>query len=76
MLKRIKRVVGYAAHARFLAECDFTNERIPRQVDIPSPYSSGPDHTVLVWKGKRVIDVETAHRRYDVFLAPSLPGSE
>ena len=70
-MDRIKRIGSYAGHARFLAEVGFNVGRIPRQLDIPSPYAGGPDHVVHEWKGKKIIIVETAHKRYDVFFVPS-----
>lgn len=75
MLTRIKRIVGYQAYARFLAECDDTNRGyLPRQADIPSPYRYSPCESILGWRSPRgyrsVIVKETGHRRYDVFEVP------
>ena len=66
--RRVKVLSGYAAHARFLAELD--DELIgyvPHQ--IPSPHRYNPVHAVNRWRGrgKHVIVVETAHRRYEVY---------
>ena len=70
-MKRIKVIKGYAAHARALAEVDETPVgEIPRQKDIPSPYAYSPSHLVRNWNGKSIIEVETAHRRYEWFEVP------
>lgn len=72
-LNRIKVITGYAAHARFLAECEDEEflihpvGTIPRQSQIPSPYRYSPTHDVLGWNGRKVVIVETRHRRYEVF---------
>lgn len=70
-MERIKRITSHAGHARFLAEVDFGVGRIPRQQDIPSPYASGPEHTVHRWKMNYVFVVETKHKQYDVFGVPA-----
>lgn len=68
--KRLRVLSGYAAHARFNAECslDFIGE-IPREFQIPSPYAYSPVHVVSTWipRNVPVIVVETKHRRYEVF---------
>jgi hypothetical protein len=73
MLKRIKRVRGYAAHSRYLAELAETpSGYIPMQHDIKTPFAYSPSWTV--WRhcptGRLVIVCETAHRQYDVFEVP------
>ena len=69
-MDRIKRINSYAGHARFLAEVNFGIGKIPRQCDIPSPYAGGPDHIVHEWRGRKIIIVETGHKKYDVFSVP------
>jgi len=71
MLRRLKRLTSHAGQARFLAACDDTPYEIARRRDIPSPYASAPTHLVYRHEGRYVILVETAHRRYDVFLVPA-----
>ena len=71
-MERIKRIISYSGHARFMANLDrFGIGTIPKQKEIPSPYSYSSDHQVHVWKMKRIIIVETAHKQYDVFLVPA-----
>ena len=71
-MNRIKRISSHTGYARWLAETSKKPiGRIARQADIPSPYSYSPDHAVYLWNGKRVISVETAHKRYDVFELPA-----
>jgi hypothetical protein len=70
MLKRIKRITSHVGVARFYAEALMTGV-IPRQADIPSPYSYSPTWNVFEWKGKNVIVRETAHKQYDVFEVPA-----
>lgn len=70
LMKRLLRITGYAARARYGAEIseDFIGW-IPRQIG--SPYSSGPSHGVHTdQKRGSVIIVETKHRCYDVFAVP------
>lgn len=70
-LTRIKRITSHSGHARFLAEtADEPVGYIPRQ-DIPSPYHSSPTHLVHDWNERRVVVVETSHRRFDVFEVPA-----
>jgi hypothetical protein len=72
MLDRIKRINSHVGYGRYLAACDDTPFVIARQTDIPSPYASGPDHTVYAYQSiQHVIIVETAHKQYDVFAVPS-----
>jgi len=69
MLNRLLRVTGYSALARYRATLLRDGNPIgfiPRMVG--SPYSSGPSHCVFLDpKRGRVIIVETAHRRYDIY---------
>jgi len=66
--RRVAVLPGYTAHARFAAGLlgDVAGY-IPREV--PTPYASGPTHTVWTRAadGLRVIIAETRHRRYEVF---------
>lgn len=72
MLKRLKRIRSHTGHAHFIAECDADAVgKIPRQVDIPSPYAYSPDwhvwfHEIL----GSVVIIETSHRCFDVFEVP------
>ena len=70
MLKRVKVITGYTANGRFFRETGKHLGYIPRQTDIPSPYAYSPSHIVCEWRGKAVIQVETLHRRYEVFEVP------
>lgn len=66
MFKRIRVLNGYAAHARFCGECesDFAGH-IPAFTQ--GAYSYSPSMAVRTWGTKRVVIVETRHRRYEVF---------
>lgn len=66
---QVKTIRGYAALARFIAECaEDAIGYIPKQVAIPSPYRYSPVHEVLAHDVHgRVFYVETAHRVYTVF---------
>lgn len=70
MLDRIKRITSHIGKGRFLDECDDTPFDIPRQPDIPSPYAYSPTWTVYAYHGRHCVIVETAHKRYDVFVVP------
>lgn len=70
-MKRLKVISGYTQDARFWEETGEHLGYIPRQHDIPSPYSYSPTEDVFVWKGRAVIHKETKHRRYEVFEIPS-----
>ena len=66
-MKRIKVISSDTGLARWYNELDIKPlGEIPRQ-DIPSPYFYSPTHEVYAWKGKRVINVETAHTRFEIF---------
>jgi len=67
-LRKIKTIIGYTADARFYAEAsDEIVGFVKRRSEIPSPYRYSPTHEVLLFKGLKVIHVETAHRRYEIF---------
>jgi hypothetical protein len=84
-LTRVRVITGYAPLARFLATLDGAEIGpdyvgtilgvIPRQPQIRSPYAYSPDHTVYGLHGQPVIQIETAHRRYEIFRVegPILP---
>lgn len=66
-MKRVKVIVGYAANARFYAEASDVVGYIPKHPEIPSPYCYSPAHAVYGYRGRKVIHVETKHRRYELF---------
>lgn len=68
--KRVKRLTSHTGHAQFLAETTDVGF-IARVREIPSPYRSSPTHSVMDWKGRKVILVETNHRRFDIFEVPN-----
>ena len=69
--KRVKTITGYAPHARFLAEVDEEPlGEIPKPPEIPSPYAFSRSSLVWNWQGKRVIEFETRHRRYEFYEVP------
>lgn len=75
----IKTIRSHVGFARFLAQLDQDSEglplvirRIPRPKNIPSPYRHEPDWPVYRYRDQEVIVSETAHRKYQVFLASSL----
>lgn len=68
---RIKRITSHVGFSRYLDTVENTDLEIPRQADIPSPYAYSPTHTVYRDEQDRFIfAVETAHKRYDIFLVP------
>jgi hypothetical protein len=69
-MKRIKTITGYSANARFWAEVGKVIGFIPRVKDIESPYSYSPTEIVYDYQGKPIIQKETKHRRYEVFVVP------
>ncbi len=72
MLKRIKRLSGYQAMARFHREIDNLNiGYIARQLDISDPFRYSPAWGVMRWHGRNVTVVETKHRKFDVFEVPA-----
>jgi hypothetical protein len=68
-IKRVKRVVGYAAHARINYE--LRDAGYIRRMPIREPYAYSPTHRVYEYKGKHVIVCETSHRTYDLFQVPT-----
>ncbi len=71
MFSKIKRITSHVGVSRYLSGCRETSRRIPRIPEIPSPYAYSPEHVLYVdSKGRDVFVVETAHKRYDVFLSP------
>jgi hypothetical protein len=74
MLKKIKTLSSYAAHARFLNECtsDASGElkvvgEVAQSVVPKTPYAFSLTKTVYEWQGKPIVVLETSHRRYEVF---------
>lgn len=66
-MERLKVITSYAANTRWFEEtAEEPLGEIPRQ-DISSPYMYSPSHTVYSWEGKAVINVETSHRRYEIY---------
>ncbi len=69
--KRIKRITSHVGLSRYLSYVTNTDQEIPRIKEIPSPYVYSNVHIVyLDEQGRKVFVVETAHKQYDVFLAP------
>jgi hypothetical protein len=70
-LHRMKIITSHTGKARYLAECEEEPIGfIDRREDIPSPYAYSPAWTVWRHGGLPVVIVETAHKRYEVFLVP------
>jgi hypothetical protein len=68
---RIKRITSHAGLFRFLGTLRPMSLMIPRISTIPSPYAYSPTHVVHADVDDRLVFVvETAHKRYDVFLVP------
>lgn len=68
MPTRIKVLPSHAAHARYLAEGEWSAEpvgTIPHQ--IPTPYSYSQTHLVWLRDGIQVFTAETRHRRFEVY---------
>lgn len=71
--KRILRIKSHAGHARYLATLEDTDREIARIPEIPSPYAYSPTHVLYQDQlGRDVFIVQTAHKQYDVFLAPEV----
>ena len=65
MSERLKVLIGYTAHARWLREA--TAAGWTPNLDYPKePYRSGPTKAVYAWRDRYVVVLETAHRRYEV----------
>lgn len=78
MLKPVKMLRSYNAHAQFLAEAHQLANKFLSSADavadgkpIPSPYRYSPSHAVYEWKGKRVVWFEVAHRKFQVYAVPA-----
>ena len=70
-MERIKTIRSHKGFGDWLAEVEEEPMGyIPRQDNIPSPYSSCSTHIVYDWNGKRVIAVETDHKVYEIFAVP------
>lgn len=85
LLPLLKTVTGYTHYAWLIAELDSDPEdrdfpliirEIPRQAEIPSPYAYSPTHCVYRHRGREVIIVEVAHRRYQMFDATGIPSAD
>ena len=68
-IRTVKKITGYAAHARFLASIDEPFGFVRRFVG--TPYAFSPTHSVYVYAGMNVIIAETAHRTYRVIEVPA-----
>jgi hypothetical protein len=78
--RRLKTITSHAGHARWLAECDLTDDgdlivqgylATVQREEIPSPYAYSPTTQLYRWNGKKVFLSETRHRRYEVFEVPA-----
>lgn len=71
-LKRIKVIGSHTGVARFFAEASEESiGSIAARPEIPSPYRYSPEWAVWEWQGRKVVIVEVAHRRYEVFEVPA-----
>ena len=67
-LKKIKTITSHRGIWRFKRECSDNIGYIPRQPQIKSPFEFSPTHAVYRDpKGRAIIDVETSHKRYEIF---------
>ena len=68
-IRRVKKLKGYAAQARYLAEAGWSEDpvgEIPKQID--QPYAYSPVHTLFRdSEGRTVFMVEIAQRTYEVY---------
>jgi len=72
MPRRIKRITSHVGLSRYMDTLRATANVIARIPEIPSPYAYSPDHVVYRdEEGRLVFIVETAHKRYDIFLVPA-----
>jgi hypothetical protein len=73
MLNKLKTINSHAGLARFLGECSADPiGYVPRQPDIPSPYSYSAAWSVWEWAGKAIIWSEVKHKTYCVYEVPRL----
>jgi hypothetical protein len=68
--KRLKVITSHKGYWQFLSQCDEDPIGYITRTNLPSPYSSGPNHTVWNWEGHKIISVETSHKRYEVYEVP------
>lgn len=69
---RIKRITSHVGLSRYMDTLRNTENTIPRQANIPSPYAYSPTHQVYrTAEGFLIFIVETAHKDYDVFQVPA-----
>lgn len=67
--KKVKTAVGYAAHARLMAQMEEAG--FVRRVPIHTPYAYSPTNCVYLYRGLPVVICETAHRYVEVFRVPA-----
>lgn len=68
----LKTITSHRGYGQFIMELPEEPEGwIPRVKAIPSPYAYSPTDAVYIWKGKKVITRETAHKKYQVFEIPA-----
>lgn len=67
-MKKIKTIRGYTALARFLANAEMTTEETT--CPFKSPYAHSLTHPVYNHQGRKIIILETAHIKYDVYELP------
>jgi hypothetical protein len=73
-MKKLKTITSHTGLSRWLAETSEPIAYAPRCVTehIPSPYRYSPSVPVYLWRDKRVVWFEVAHKRYCVYEAPPL----
>ena len=69
-MKRLKKIVGYTAQARFVANLEQADGFVPSDPSIPSPYAFTTTRTLQRYRGKLVVMYETAQRTWEVFELP------
>ncbi len=72
-MKTLKVIIGYAALARFYAGAlgEIVEDGYVRRLPIVTPYAYTPVHQVYLWNRKKVVILETKHRRYEVIEVPT-----
>lgn len=67
----IKIMRTHSDYARTLNECDETNTWVARfQVPVDTPYAYSPTLSVLSYKGREVVILETSHRLFKMIELP------
>ena len=73
-MKCLKTIRSYTGVAQWLTEVSKQPHAwlaLSEINQIASPYAYSPTRGIYIWKGKEVIGIETAHRKFQVFEVPA-----